>query len=98
MDAPHLSGQRLIRIESRDSVVNAFGAHPFAMRLQLFDLRFQSLPMRAVLCRVHRLTLEGRVFEPQRVNLSTKPIVLGLDIFPFAHVPIVARCHRMVEP
>lgn len=52
--------------------------------------------MRPVLSGVDRLTLERRVFEPQGINLAAKPVVLGLEIFifPFAHVPIVARCGR----
>ena len=80
--------------------MNALLSQPLDVRLELLDLRLQSLSMRPVLCRVDRLTLEGRMFEPQGVNLATKPIVLGLDIFllPFGHVQIVARCRRMVEP
>jgi hypothetical protein len=56
--------------------------------------------MGAVLRCVDRFTLEGRVFQPQGIDLAAKPIVLGLDIFIFrvAHVAIVARCGRMVEP
>jgi len=78
--------------------VHASRSQPLDVRLELLDLRFQTLAMRAVLCCVDRFTLEGRVFEPQGY-LATKPIVLGLNIFivPVAHVPIVARCGRMVE-
>jgi hypothetical protein len=50
-----------------------------------------------VLDRVDQLTLEGRMFQPHGINLATKAIVLGLNIFicAFAHVPIVARCGRI---
>ena len=70
------------------------------MRLELFDLRFQTLAMLPVLSGVDRLTLEDGVLEPQGIDLATKSIVLGLEIFflPFAHLSIVARCGRMVEP
>lgn len=44
--------------------MKAMRSQPFDVRLQLLDLCFQSLSMRPVLCRVDRLTLEGRVFEP----------------------------------
>jgi hypothetical protein len=79
--------------------VHASRSQPLDVRLELFDLRFQTLAMRAVLCCVDRFTLEGRVFEPQDIDFATKPIVLGLDILivPVAHGPIVARCGGMVE-
>ena len=62
------------------------------MRLELFDLRFKTLPMRPVLRRIDRFPFERGVLAPQRLDLATKAIVLGFDVFPFAHVPIVARC------
>jgi hypothetical protein len=62
----------------RTSVVHAPRSQPLDMRLELFDLRFQALPMRAVFCCVDRFTLEGGMFEPQGIDLATKPIVLGL--------------------
>jgi hypothetical protein len=91
---------RRIRPGRGTSLVHPSCSQPLDVRLKLFDLRFQTLAMRAVLCCIDRFTLEGRVFEPQGIDLATKPIVLGVDtfIFPVAHVAIVARCGRMVEP
>jgi len=68
--------------------VHATRSQPLDVRLELLDLRFQTLAMRAVLCYVDGFTLEGRVFEPEGIDFATKPIVLGLDIFifPVAHV------------
>jgi len=59
------------------------------MRLKLFDLLFETLPMRPVLRCVDRFPFERRVLGPQCVDLATKAIVLGFDVFSLAHVPVV---------
>jgi hypothetical protein len=81
---------------SEPSFVNALSAEPSDVRLEFLDLRFQTLAVRAVLSRVDRLPLEGRVFEPKHIHLATEAFVLGLNIlmFAFAHELIVARCGR----
>lgn len=81
---------------SEPSFVNALSPEPFDVRLEFLDLRFQTLAVRAVLRSVDRLPLEGRVFEPQDIDLATETIVLGLNIliFAFAHELIVARWGR----
>jgi len=76
--------------------VNALGAQPLDVRLELLDLRFQTLAVRVVLSCVDRLPLEGGVLEAQGIDLAAEAIVLGLNIlvFAFAHELIVARCGR----
>jgi len=59
------------------------------MRLKLFDLLFETLPMRPVLRCVDRFPFERRVLGPQCVDLATKAIVLGFDVFSLAPVPVV---------
>src|SRR4051812_22851889 len=62
------------------------------MRLELFNLLLETLPMRPVLRRIDGLPLEDGVLGPEGVDFAPKAVVLGLDVFSFAHVQIVARC------
>jgi hypothetical protein len=60
------------------------------MFVQLCDLRLKALTMGAVFGRVDRLSLEGGVFRPKRIDFLSKPIVFRSYVFALAHLGIVA--------
>jgi hypothetical protein len=59
--------------------------------LEPFDLILQTVAMRPVLCGIDGLPFQGAVFDAQRIDLATKPVMFGLNVFAFSHVSIVAR-------
>jgi hypothetical protein len=60
------------------------------MFVQLCDLRLKPLTMGAVFGRVDRLSLEGGVFRPKRIDFLPKPIMFRSYVFALAHLRIVA--------
>ena len=78
--------------------MNPPGPKAFDVRLKFLDLSSQPPAMHLVLCRIHRLAFERRVFGAQGIDLATKPIVFGFDVFVFAHGEIVARWSKMGAP
>ena len=63
------------------------------MFVQLCDLRLEALTMGTVFGRVDRLSLEGGVFHPKRLDFLPKPIVFRGYVFALTHLRIVA-CRR----
>jgi len=62
------------------------------VRLELRDLLFEAQPMRPVLRCIDRFAFQSSVLGAQSVDFLTQSIVLSFDVFPFGHVPILARC------
>lgn len=56
------------------------------MGLEPGDLFLQPQSMSLVLLRVDRFLLERGMLLPQNIDLVSKAIVLGVDVFPFAHM------------
>jgi hypothetical protein len=81
-----------IRAAEDESEGIALGTQPANVRLQLFDLLPQLLPMDLVLRRVHGLALQRCVLTLQGLNFASQPLVFGRDIFilAFGHALILA--------
>ncbi len=74
----------------RELVGRTLRTEPLGMFVQLCDLRLEALTVGAVFGRVDRLSLEGGVFRPKRIDFLPKPIVFRSYVFALAHLRIVA--------